>query len=306
MRWQRLGRVFTAEGQHPWMCSHAANPVPEPLGGDQFRVYFSCRDAQNRSHVASVVVEIGDSIRVIDVPGEPLLGPGEIGSFDDSGTTVACIAQDGPATHLYYVGWNLCVTVPFRNSIGLAIRSALGEPFVKASPAPVLDRSAADPFSLSYPWVHHEGGGWRMWYGSNLFWGPEPGQMTYGIKSATSTDGVTWTRDGRPVLRPALPEEPVLARPCVLRLDDRYAMWYCRRTRVVGGKAAPYRLGYAESADGLAWERRDDLAGLEPSGDGWDSDEVCYPAVFNHRGARYLLYNGNGYGRTGFGIARAA
>lgn len=160
MRWQRLGHVFTAEGQHPWMCSHASNPVPEPLGGDLFRVYFSCRDARNRSHVASVVVEISDSIRVLDVPGEPLLGPGEIGSFDDSGTTVACIAQDGPATYLYYVGWNLGVTVPFRNAIGLAVRRAgravrQGEsgagarPLGRRSPVGVLPVGAANAAGLA-------------------------------------------------------------------------------------------------------------------------------------------------------------
>lgn len=145
-----------------------------------------------------------------------------------------------------------------------------------------------------------------MWYGSHLAWGPEPGEMVHAIKSTTSTDGLTWTRDGVVVVPPRLPDEPIVCRPCVVPLDGGYAMWYGRRSPAVAGKAAPYRFGYAESADGLTWERRDDLAGLEPSGDGWDSDEVCYPAVFSHRGARYLLYNGNGYGRTGFGIARAA
>jgi len=30
---------------------------------------------------------------------------------------------------------------------------------------------------------------------------------------------------------------------------------------------------------------------------------ICYPYVFDHAGSRYMLYNGNGYGRTGFGIA---
>jgi hypothetical protein len=30
---------------------------------------------------------------------------------------------------------------------------------------------------------------------------------------------------------------------------------------------------------------------------------LCYPAVFDCMGQRYLFYNGNGYGRTGFGLA---
>jgi hypothetical protein len=30
---------------------------------------------------------------------------------------------------------------------------------------------------------------------------------------------------------------------------------------------------------------------------------ICYPAVFELNGNTYMLYNGNGYGKTGFGIA---
>ena len=73
-------------------------------------------------------------------------------------------------------------------------------------------------------------------------------------------------------------------------------MWFSSRGDV-------YRLGYAESADGIAWERLDDQAGLEPASEGWDSEMVCYPAVCGTEGRRYLLYNGNGYGATGIGYA---
>jgi hypothetical protein len=73
-------------------------------------------------------------------------------------------------------------------------------------------------------------------------------------------------------------------------------MWFCAR-------GDSYRLGYAESADGLAWERHDERAGLEPSDEGWDSEMIAYPCVFDRHGERYLFYNGNGYGETGIGYA---
>ena len=47
----------------------------------------------------------------------------------------------------------------------------------------------------------------------------------------------------------------------------------------------------------------DHLAGISVSEYGWDSETVEYPCVFNHNNDRYMLYNGNGYGITGFGIA---
>jgi hypothetical protein len=41
------------------------------------------------------------------------------------------------------------------------------------------------------------------------------------------------------------------------------------------------------------------------SDSGWDSEMVCYPYVFKHNDNIYMLYNGNRYGLSGFGIARA-
>ncbi len=37
--------------------------------------------------------------------------------------------------------------------------------------------------------------------------------------------------------------------------------------------------------------------------DGWDSEMIDYPFDFDHKGHRYMLYNGNGYGKTGFWLA---
>ena len=73
-------------------------------------------------------------------------------------------------------------------------------------------------------------------------------------------------------------------------------MWYSYR-----GKK--YRIGYAESKDGKRWNRLDHLAGISPSKNGWDSEMIEYPFVFNHNGSRYMLYNGNGFGASGFGLA---
>jgi len=81
-------------------------------------------------------------------------------------------------------------------------------------------------------------------------------------------------------------------------------MWYCyRKTEDFRDGANAYRIGYASSPDGLVWDRRDELAGIEPSRDDWDSKMIAYPYVV-HDGRRHLMfYNGNGFGATGFGVA---
>jgi hypothetical protein len=76
-------------------------------------------------------------------------------------------------------------------------------------------------------------------------------------------------------------------------------MWYSYRDL-----NSTYRIGYAESFDGLKWTRLDDIVRLDLSANGWDNEMICYPFILDHEGSRYMLYNGNGYGRTGFGIAK--
>ena len=77
-------------------------------------------------------------------------------------------------------------------------------------------------------------------------------------------------------------------------------MWYCYRGQK---EIKTYRIGYAESKGGLVWERKDELAGIDVSASGWDSECICYPYVFDYNNERYMFYNGNGYGKSGFGLA---
>jgi predicted GH43/DUF377 family glycosyl hydrolase len=295
MRWRKLGRVFCPESLAPWMRSHAANPVAEVLDDRLCRVYFSTRDGSNRSSIAYLELDPREPTRPLRVAEEPVLSPGRVGTFDDSGASMGCLVLAGGVRHLYYLGWNLGVTVPWRNSIGLAV-SRNGGPFVRISEAPVLDRGHADPFSVSYPWVLVERGRWRMWYGSNLDWGPEQTDMAHLIKYAESDDGIAWRREGRIAIPFKSPDEYAMSKPCVLKDGARYRMWYSYR-------GSAYRIGYAESDDGLSWRRLDERSGIGVSAEGWDSEAVCYPCVFDCAGQRYMLYNGNRYGLTGFGMA---
>lgn len=298
MRWKKLGRVFCASGEYPWMQSHAANPVAEHRGGDVYRVHFSARDAQRRAHIAFVDFDLTRPQHVLALSEAPVLAPGETGTFDDSGVSMGCLVKHQGKRFLYYLGWNLGVTVPWRNAIGLAVSESDDAPFIRVSQAPIMDRHHHDPFSISYPWVMIDDGCWRMWYGSNLSWGTGQRQeeMSHLFKYAESDNGLDWRRNGRIVLPFKDETEYAMSKPTVVRDPDMYRMWYSYR-----GHA--YRIGYAESPDGLTWVRRDELAGIEPSEDGWDVATVCYPCVFDHEGQRYMLYNGSRYGDTGFGLA---
>jgi len=296
MIWKKLGRLFCPENRFPWMVSHSANPVAWHLGNGIFRVFFSCRDKDNRSSIGTVDFDIRDPHKTFNLSETPVLEPGEIGTFDDSGSSMSCLVEAGGVTYLYYLGWNLGVTVPWRNSIGLAVKKKGSNHFQRISQAPVADRCDADPYSVSYPWVIREGGLWRMWYGSNLKWGAEQKDMAHLIKYASSQDGQHWDRQGKISVDFNTPDEYALSKPFVLKEKDKYRMWYSHR-------GAAYRIGYAESGDGIHFTRKDEMAGIGVSESGWDSESVEYPNLFDYGGSRYLLYNGNRYGLTGFGLA---
>ena len=139
-----------------------------------------------------------------------------------------------------------------------------------------------------------------MWYGSNLSWGKEETHMQHVIKYAESKDGIYWKRSGKTVVPLKNKNEYALSKPCVLKENAVYKMWYSYRA---GKKIKTYRIGYAESRDGRKWKRKDDKAGIGVSEKGWDSEMICYPFVFTHKKNKYMLYNGNDYGKTGFGLA---
>jgi hypothetical protein len=301
MQWNKLGLIFNSAGHYPWMLTHAAYPTAEKLDGDLIRIYFSCRDKSSRSSIATLTIDLNSPQKIIELSSESVLSPGDRGFFDDSGTTVGSIvkAEDGSA-YLYYLGWNIGKTVPFRNSIGLAIRPAGESTFKKYSHAPLLDRDPNDPLTLSYPWVLREGNRWRMWYGSHQTWTHSQYEMLHVLKYAESTDGLNWKRTQNPVMPLELEQgEFAMSRPCVIRHGGQYNMWFSSRH-------PNYKMGFATSVDGHLWQRDDTQGVITPSASGWDSNCVEYGSIFEHAGKLYMLYNGNGYGASGFGLAVAS
>jgi hypothetical protein len=232
------------------------------------------------------------------VSEEPVIGIGPLGSFDDSGATISWIVKHAGREYLYYTGWSLGVTVPFYFYIGLAVSKDGDEGFVRVSRAPILGRSDVDPYLTASPCVLIEDDLWRMWYVSCVRWQIVHSRPRhyYHIKYAESLDGIRWRREGRICIDFQSPDEYSISRPCVVRTSNIYRMWYSYR-------GTSYRLGYAESADGLHWVRKDDQVGIDVSDSGWDSEMIGYPFVFGHEGQEYMLYNGNDYGKTGIGLA---
>ena len=130
-------------------------------------------------------------------------------------------------------------------------------------------------------------------------------EARYHIKYAESPDGITWKRKGIVAIDYKSLEEAGIVRSSVLATKGGYLMWYSYRGGVDyrTSRATSYRIGYAESKDAVTWERMDEQVGIGVSREGWDSMMVEYPHVVESNGARYMFYNGNGFGQSGFGYA---
>jgi hypothetical protein len=299
VRWTKLGLVYVASGEQPWAQSHAYVPTPVVLDETTIRVYAAFLDREKVGRVGYVDVDARNPTRVLGVSQSPAFDVGLPGTFDDSGVTPVSVVQRNGRSHLYYMGWQLGRGVRYYLLTGLAI-SDDGRPFRRWSRTPVLERSDGELFVRSGACVLAEGAAWTMWYVAGDRWVDVDGKATptYNLRRLTSCDGVTWGSAGQVCLELQAPDEYGFGRPFVCKGPAGYRMWYSIRTFSKG-----YRLGYAESPDGLAWRRKDDEVGIDVSASGWDSEMICFAAVVRAGGHSYLFYNGNNYGQTGFGVA---
>ncbi|MBM3503522.1 MAG: hypothetical protein FJX65_06560 [Alphaproteobacteria bacterium] len=301
-RFKSLGLVYAPKAGRPWARSHTQAPTPLSLGVGRFRVYGATRDEHQRSHIDWFDIDLTGEPTILTVAEEPALAPGPLGNFDGDGVYPASVVRDGDAIRLYTIGWNAGLRPPmFYAAAGLAISHDGGRSFKRARIAPILARSEHDPCLVTAPVVRREGERWRMWYVSGYRWEEGAGGLTsrYHIKYAESRDGIEWQRDGRVCIDTLGPDETNIARCWTTQEDGAYQGWYsfARRGR--------YQLGYATSADGLTWERRDDDLEFESSGEAWDRDVQAYPAVVRVGRRWFMFYNGAGFGRDGVGLAVA-
>ena len=299
-RWEKLGLLYCppCTNQHPKLVSHAANPLPVLINGDIFRVFYSGRDADNRSSVGAVDIDIVQR-KVIQEHSQPFFEHGLTGSFFADGVSIGNYYEVDGKRFILFMGWQAPKDLHWRGDIGRLVLNS--DPTLSLdSDTPLMFSDDSDSISLSYPWVLENGHGeFSMWYGSTRTWDAGNGEMLHVINFASSEDGRQWHHEGLSVPY-ELGKAQAFSRPTVARnANGDYEMWFSYRS----GTGEKYRIGYAVSVDGKVWNLALNHAGIDVSSEGWDSEMIEYPFVFDHKNQRYMLYNGNGYGKTGFGLA---
>ncbi|HRD91986.1 glycosylase [Accumulibacter sp.] len=311
-KWKKLGKVFTPQevAGRSWLQEFAQAPA-SLLFDDFVRIYFSCRppadaNGQYVSYSAFVDLDRADLFKLRRVAEQPILGLGGLGEFDEFGTYPVSPIRDGDELRVYYAGWTRCESVPFNVAIGVASSRDGGETFRKHGSGPVLSYSPDEPFVLSGPKIRRFDDVWYLWYIAGRKWKvvdgrPEP---VYKIRMASSNDGIHWHKLNKDLIESRIEEDEAQASPDVFFANGRYHMFFCYRySSHYRGKENGYRIGYASSSNLTDWLRDDTRAGIDVSDEGWDSEMISYPHVFEVDGQTYLAYLGNQVGRHGFGLA---
>jgi hypothetical protein len=302
MDWIKQGHIFTCDF---FGTGYAQDAFIDKVNNDKWRIYYSARTQDVVSLPFYIDVEAGNPKNILNVCKEPLVTPGAPGTFDDNGITMTSIINTGDEKYLYYCGWNKKFSVPYMLSIGVMVVGNKGT-YKKMFEGPILDRSKNNPIGVSAPFVLFDEGRFKLWYISFTQWKEYNGRMepTFVIKYATSSNGIDWKVSDKICIDSTFEGES-FARPWVIKENGVYKMWYSTRGPVgyrdKGGQH--YMLECAESADGENWTRQAYKEVIYKSESGWDSEMIAYGSVVKHNDTYFMLYNGNNFGKTGFGYA---
>ena len=304
MKWRKRGIVYRPDGTQPWARTHAMVPTPLHLPElGIIRVFMTCCDEHGIGRPGFVDMAADDPSRVVHVHDRALMDIGAPGTFDENGVLACSVVRvpDG-RLFLYYVGFEIGTRVRYRLLSGLAISDDGGLTFQRQSQVPVLERNDDDLYFRGGPYVALENGKFRMWYVGGSRWLDVDGKAMpeYRIKYLQSPDGLVWDGAGALVLDITHDDEHGFGRPWVLPMPSGgYCMYYSVRRKSLGA----YRMGYAESCDGLAWLRKDEALGLDAGPDAFDAQAIMYAAPVTIAGRTWCYYNGNDFGRDGVALA---
>lgn len=298
--------IFKPEGNLPRSKSHAQVPFVFPLDSGDLRIYFSTRDDRSRSSVSYVELN-KDDLGVKYIHQDSCIMHGTGGTFDDSGVMPSWFLKSEDKIRLYYTAWNRSESASYRLSIGVAESKDGGITFQKLFTGPILDRFIHDPIWVGQPCVMKDGNTWKMWYLScqkieDIDGIPEP---FYNVRYAESMDGIYWERLEKNCID-FDSNTDAIGRPCVWKYASKYWMLHSNR-KALGyrtQKESAYRIELSVSDDGINWQSVPEFK-FEKSETGWDNVMNEYTTVHELGNGEFLVfYNGNGFGASGFGVAK--
>jgi hypothetical protein len=298
MGWQDLGIVFSPNGAHSWMKSHAYVPTACHLG-DRIRVFAAFWDENRIGRIGYVDFSESDPTRVIAYSREPVLSVGAPGAFDEHGVTPMSIVIDGDAMRLYYAGWQRSESVRYFLFTGMANSSDGGSSFSKASDVPVLDRVRGN-YQVRTGFIGKFGPIWKAWIAQSEGLVQVAGKLipSYSLGYLESRDGIVWPSTAKLCFSQGENDVFGYGRSAIWVEGSRYHCMLSVRRR------SGYVIEYSFSSDGIDWSEpaRSNFA-LLPQNTIPQQSETMFPSIVMVSGTRYVFYNGDAFGKEGIRCA---
>ncbi len=307
MKWDKLGQIFKTDDYGLYYAKS-----PQAIVFQNFiRIYFSTCIYDGKKLISEVrFVDYDKKFRsILNISKNTVIERGNLGCYDEHGIFPFSPFKHGDLFYAYISGWTRRVSVSADSGIGLAISEDAGNTFKRLGEGPILASSLNEPYLVIDGYVKKYDDNFHMWYIYGTSWtrldvSQEP-ERTYKIGHAISKDGIDWVKEGKQIIIDKLDNE-CQALPTVIKKNDRYHMFFCYRNTFDFRRSSKnsYHLGYAYSDELKKWTRDDEKIGIDVSANSWDSDMICYPNVFEVDNDIYMLYNGNEFGKYGFGLAK--
>lgn len=300
MKWRKKGLIYKA-GMFdiPWHTKYTMTPVPYLYKEDILRIYLTMCNSENIGQLGYIDVDPSDPRKIIGYSKKPILEKGAIGTFDEHGVLPSSILKDNNKLYMFYSAYQRQITVPYTILSGIAVSND-GDFFTRLQDVPLLERRTGELFQRSAIEIMKQNKKYCMWYTSSIGWinNGIHDVPKYNIKYIESENLYKWEMN--PVISLDLDnnDEYGLTTPQIFFENGKYRMFYSIRSLSKG-----YRMGYAESLDGIKFNRMDMKMNLEPSVNEFDSEMICYGKIFNAKDKTYLFYSGNHYGLEGIGYA---
>lgn len=305
MIFERKGKICDAATFNlPWFKKNAMVPVPWKKSDGVIRLFLTMCDDANVGRIGYVDVDIDNPGRILGYSRDPIIDVGELGTYDDNGVVTSCVLEDCGKLYHFYSGYELSKKIPYKIFCGVAESEDGGDSFRKLNKASILPPIDEELFNRCAPYVRKEGDGYRMFYlgdAGNMWRTDRHGHKVpmYTLKTFHSQSLVKWPLEAGKLVMPfGDDEECGITLPNIWQEDGLYKMVYSIR-RVNSG----YTLGYAESENGVTFNRKDEQLEFKgPVGD-WESEMMCYAELMTINNRTYMFYCGNHYGIGGIGWA---
>lgn len=300
MKWEKRGLIFKPEKISDWQDNTFTTPIPLLIKENLIRIFGGFRDKQGVSRIGYIDVLASNPSEIIEVSKTPVLDIGKKGMFDDNGVILGSVFKDENKIRMYYVGFQLVNNVKFLAFSGLAISTDNGTTFKRHQETPIFDRYKNEHYFRAIHAVLKINNTYKVWYAAGDSWEiiNNISYPRYKIFYAESHNGIDFEQKEGISVIDCNKNEYRIGRPTVFFEEGIYKMYFTSDTF-----SKEYRAGYAESKDGIHWERMDEKLGLNISSEGWDSEMICYPTSIKTPHGNFLFYSGNGMGHSGVGYA---